>query len=741
MKFKLLVFLLLIAASSFAQDRSVVCDLTYVTTLQTFDVYHHDPTGVTLFKAKMYIDADGSPRAYGPGNSGLDWTANAGSPGNWWGIVTDAGGTPVIQGSGDPYPGMYVSTTSLVNSSYGSTNPLRYTNSEAVPFYVLPSSVVSAGVIHIGDVAYVYNTLTGQGCYAIYADAGPAASLGEGSIYLAGQIGVNPNARTGGTSAGIIDYVVFPNSGFGQGTIPSIAQIDSIGNLMIATVGGTGIVSCLGAVPDNTAPSTLVSAPSGWDTTGFTASFSDMDNSGGTGIETGFYQVCDKNATWRCNNARGFFNDDFLLPSIDPDWTTVAGVWNINAAGNLEESDESSSNTNIYAPLAQNLSDRYLYQWTGIIKGAGTNRRAGFHFFADQPDSTNRGNSYFIYFRLDDQKIQIYEVNNDSWGSGPVKDVSHTFAANQPYDFKILYDRITGLIRVYVDDVMSAEWTDPTPLPNGSFISFRNANCNYQVNDLRVYRSRNSTSAVSIGSGNEIRYENADPFSPSGMIRSITTDGAANISAVSSAFINVDRTCPLSLITVNDGSSADTDTTFDGTQLQASWSTASDPNSGLKKYYYAIGTSPGNTDVTGWTATGSTSFTETGLTLIPFQLYYVSVQAEDSALIRTPVITSDGQMYMPFATGIASVDDERRILLYPNPNEGGVHVKIHAAEGTEALISVTNIHGRNIACLSLQLKDGEGEAELDLGNESNGVYFVITEIGGKRSFNKIMLNR
>lgn len=225
--------------------QSVNCNLTLKTTIQGFKVYKHNPTGAIMFRAKFAIDADGSPRAYGPNNSGLDYTANAGSPGNWWGIVTNSNGTPYIQGSGDPYPGMYVSPTSLVNTAYPAKNPLRYVDSESIPFYVLPSAVTQLAGIKLGDVGYVYNTVTGQGCYAIFADGGPAGKLGEGSIYLADKLGVNSNARTGGTSQGIIDYIVFPNSGSGQGVHKTIAQIDAMGAAMIATVGGTGIVSCL----------------------------------------------------------------------------------------------------------------------------------------------------------------------------------------------------------------------------------------------------------------------------------------------------------------------------------------------------------------------------------------------------------------------------------------------------------------------------------------------------------------
>jgi len=223
---------------------SINCNLILKTTVQTFNVYLHNSSGAILFKAKMAIDADGSPQAYGPNNSGLDYTANAGSPGNWWGVVTDNNGNPIIQGSGDPFPGMYVSTTSLVNSAYSSTNPLRYVNSETVPFFVLPSAVSSLGIVK-GDIAFVYNTVTKKACYAIYADAGPSGNLGEGSIYLANKLGVNSNPRNGGTSSGIIDYIIFPNSGAGQGTIPTLTHINNVGAVHMKKLGGLSITNCL----------------------------------------------------------------------------------------------------------------------------------------------------------------------------------------------------------------------------------------------------------------------------------------------------------------------------------------------------------------------------------------------------------------------------------------------------------------------------------------------------------------
>lgn len=738
------LLLLLIVNVTFSQ---VVCSLTYERTLQGFDVYIHNPSGATLYRAKMYIDADGSPRAYGPSNSGLDYTANAGSTGNWWGVVADATGTnPILQTASDPYPGMYVSTTSLVDSHYAIANPLRYVNSETVPFIAMPTNVLSSGNIHVGDVAYVYNTTTGQSCFAIYADAGNTTSIGEASIYTAGHVGVDPDVRTGGTSSGIIDYVVFPNSGFGQGYIPTIPQIDSIGNLFLnsANVGGPCIVSCIGPVFNNTPPSTLIAPLANWDTTNFTASFTDVSNGCGGSIAKSFYQVTDYNASndWRANYTHGFFNDNFDLATINPEWSAVSGTWSINTNNFLQQSDESVTNTNIYAPLVQNLSDSYLYNWTGIMSGTGTNRRAGFHFFADQPDSTNRGNSYFVWFRLDDQKIQIYKSINNSWGASPVKDTIHAFAANQSYDFKVIYDRITGSIRVYVNDILSAQWTDSSPFSNGSYISFRNANCKYQINNFKVYRSRNATAIVSVGAGNanDIRYQNQNPATPAGKINSIVMDASGNISAVNSQNVNVDWTHPSAVSLVKDGTGADIDTTNNGTQLQANWSASVDANSGISKYYYAIGTTPGATNVVGWTDNlNNLTLTASSLSLVNLQNYYISIKAEDGAGMKSSVVTSDGQLYYNIATAISKLREEQNIIVFPNPSTGVFNIQFSNLNFSVGTITVTDALGREV--FSSKINSQNSTYKFDISNQANGLYYVIVNCDGKLFRSKVVVGK
>ncbi len=224
------------------------CNLTYLTTIENFDVYTHNPSGAILYRAKFAVDADGCPRAYGPNDSGLDWTANAGYPGNWWGIVTDINGDPIIQGSGDPYPGMYVSTTSLVQSGYSNTNPLRYVDSENIPFIAMPSALQLLANISMGDLVYARNTTNGNTSFAYLADTGPSGKLGEGSIYLASALGLNSNPKTGGTSQPIIDYIVFPQSGLGQGTHLTLTQINSMGQTELTAAGGIGLPDCIDAL-------------------------------------------------------------------------------------------------------------------------------------------------------------------------------------------------------------------------------------------------------------------------------------------------------------------------------------------------------------------------------------------------------------------------------------------------------------------------------------------------------------
>jgi hypothetical protein len=192
-----------------------------------------------FFAAPMAINADGAPKAYHPDGSppGLDWLANAGSPGNWWGIATDDDGTPFVQRARDPAPGFYVSTTALVHPKRATRDPRRYVNSSRVPFVVLPrAKVIPKAKARLGDLAAVLNTKNGKSSFAIVADIGPDTKIGEGSIALARALGIPHSPRTGGVGSATIAYVIFPASGNGRPR--SVKDIKTLGAEALAEWGG-----------------------------------------------------------------------------------------------------------------------------------------------------------------------------------------------------------------------------------------------------------------------------------------------------------------------------------------------------------------------------------------------------------------------------------------------------------------------------------------------------------------------
>lgn len=100
------------------------------------------------FKAGMSIDADGAYRAYKIRNLGLDYDDNGKNPcapnGRWIGVVTDRSGRAIPQGPNDPAPGYLISTTALQDSVRATTDPMRYVDSEAVPYIAFCRAVILA---------------------------------------------------------------------------------------------------------------------------------------------------------------------------------------------------------------------------------------------------------------------------------------------------------------------------------------------------------------------------------------------------------------------------------------------------------------------------------------------------------------------------------------------------------------------------------------------------------------------
>ena len=178
----------------------------------------------TTSPAGMMIDADGAngqtggvpvyaPKGFTP--APLDFLANAGGPGDWFGVVTDTGeddGTPVKQKASGPAPGAFVSATSYRWPELARIDPLAYVDAASVPYIVLPSHwrQEAIGVV-LGCKATVEDTKTGKILNAAgVLDFGPRTKLGEASVACAKFFGVPSSAKDGGTSEKRFIYTFFP---------------------------------------------------------------------------------------------------------------------------------------------------------------------------------------------------------------------------------------------------------------------------------------------------------------------------------------------------------------------------------------------------------------------------------------------------------------------------------------------------------------------------------------------------
>jgi hypothetical protein len=192
-----------------------------------------------FFVSGMTVDADGAPNAYHPADIGLDALSNAGVRGRWNGIVTGQDGSPLIQRDRDPFPGYYVSCTSLSEHNKRFSDPNGYVNASKIPYVVLPQEVADAGRAELGDFAVVMNLRNGKSSFAIYADVG---TLGEGSIALAENLGIRSDARQGGQSNAVL-YLVF--SGSGNLAPRTLREIRSEGERLLYEWGGVRkLTSC-----------------------------------------------------------------------------------------------------------------------------------------------------------------------------------------------------------------------------------------------------------------------------------------------------------------------------------------------------------------------------------------------------------------------------------------------------------------------------------------------------------------
>jgi LysM repeat protein len=206
---------------------------------RTVNIYRVSGKTAIFFTSKMAIDADGAPCAYNRQNTGCDDIRYASRST----LATRSDGRFCIQGPRDPFPGNYVSMTTLEDAQNKNKCDYRkYVNSEEIPYIALPGGKplrYRKWGIEIGDFSTVINLRNMKMSHAIFADIGPSNKIGEGSMALANTLGIDPNPRRGGTGkVAYVFYIVYPKTGKGWGKLRTLNEIKEIGSREFQAWGG-----------------------------------------------------------------------------------------------------------------------------------------------------------------------------------------------------------------------------------------------------------------------------------------------------------------------------------------------------------------------------------------------------------------------------------------------------------------------------------------------------------------------
>ncbi|MEW6006635.1 MAG: fibronectin type III domain-containing protein, partial [bacterium] len=135
--------------------------------------------------------------------------------------------------------------------------------------------------------------------------------------------------------------------------------------------------------------------------------------------------------------------------------------------------------------------------------------------------------------------------------------------------------------------------------------------------------------------------------------------------------------------------------TSNPTELFGSWTSYA--HSGIKEYWYCIGTQPSDSSIKEWTNMGTrTSTTTTGLSLSHSQVYYFSVKAKSFVGGESEIGVSDGIMVdltPPNPPGSITINDTGEgtslIIKWENPSEDNFsYIKIYRSEAFGSLGSL-----------------------------------------------------
>ena len=177
-----------------------------------------DGRSAIVWLAKMSVCVDGAPTAYYPGANTKKAAIKAGA------LDVGRNQTTFVAAAKDPTKhalqpsGFLVSPTALTDPSpaVAAADQHKYVDATQIPYIVVPGDRSVLKHVNKGDFAIAFNTLTGRIVYGIYAEVGPAGSIGEASIEAVDIVHALPVGKThaweGGVDSRSVIYAVFPGT-------------------------------------------------------------------------------------------------------------------------------------------------------------------------------------------------------------------------------------------------------------------------------------------------------------------------------------------------------------------------------------------------------------------------------------------------------------------------------------------------------------------------------------------------
>ena len=349
------------------------------------------------------------------------------------------------------------------------------------------------------------------------------------------------------------------------------------------------------------------------------------------------------------------------------------------------------------------------------------------HFFCSDPTLPNRGNSYFVYLREETDKVQLYKVTNDVFSV--VNEVPLVITPQVNYAIKTWYNPITGIIKIYVNNSFVTQWQDANPIVAGNSISLRTGASTVRFDNVKVFKSRATNISVTVGNNQEMRYQSTGAVN-TGMIQSEVIDLAQNWGATATKQYLIDWTPPV-INFCNDGTSSDIDTVYTNT-ISSNWN-ASDIHSSISNNSWALGTSPGGTNIISWTNCGFNTLIQHLLANpIYGQTYYFSVKAQNGALLNSQLNT-DGQKLLPNPIAGQIENELASLIIYPNPsNANGFWIGnlMHKAE-----VFIYDAAGKLVHSLSI-----ENSGFVETPSLAVGKYNIIISSQNQIILKKLIIN-